>query len=41
MAEAARNLGYQYLGVTDHSQSAHYAGGLSIDDILTAIMHQA
>ena len=34
MAEAARDLGYQYLGVTDHSISAHYAGGLSIDDIL-------
>jgi DNA polymerase (family 10) len=34
MAEAARELGYQYLGVSDHSRSAHYAGGLSIDDIL-------
>jgi DNA polymerase (family 10) len=34
MVEAARDLGYQYLGVTDHSQSAHYAGGLSIDDVL-------
>ena len=34
MAEAARDLGYQYLGVTDHSTSAHYAGGLSIDDVL-------
>jgi DNA polymerase (family 10) len=34
MAEAARGLGYQYIGITDHSQSAHYAGGLRIDDIL-------
>jgi DNA polymerase (family X) len=33
MADAARQLGYQYLGVTDHSQSAHYAGGLSLDEI--------
>jgi DNA polymerase (family 10) len=33
MAEAARDLGYQYLGVTDHSKSAHYAGGLSIDAV--------
>ena len=28
MAEAARERGYAYLGVADHSQSAHYAGGL-------------
>lgn len=28
MAEAARALGYSYLGITDHSQSAAYAGGL-------------
>jgi DNA polymerase (family X) len=34
MAEAARDLGYQYLGVSDHSKAAHYAGGLSIDDVL-------
>jgi DNA polymerase (family 10) len=34
MAETARDLGYEYLGVTDHSVSAHYAGGLSIDDVL-------
>jgi DNA polymerase (family 10) len=30
MAEAARALGYSYLGLADHSQSAGYAGGLSI-----------
>jgi DNA polymerase (family 10) len=33
MAEAARSRGYQYLGITDHSRSAHYAGGLSIAEI--------
>jgi DNA polymerase (family 10) len=34
MAEATRDLGYSYLGVSDHSRSAHYAGGLSVEDIL-------
>ncbi len=29
MAEAARALGYTYIGITDHSQSAAYAGGLT------------
>jgi DNA polymerase (family X) len=33
MAEAARQRGHSYLGVADHSQSAHYAGGLSLDEI--------
>ena len=33
MAEAARERGYAYLGVADHSQSAHYAGGLSLAEI--------
>jgi DNA polymerase (family 10) len=33
MAEAARQRGYAYFGVTDHSQSAHYAGGLSVDQV--------
>ena len=28
MAEAAQALGYEYLTITDHSQSAGYAGGL-------------
>lgn len=28
MAAATRERGYAYLGLTDHSQSAHYAGGL-------------
>jgi DNA polymerase (family 10) len=30
MAEAARALGLEYLGIADHSRSAAYAGGLSI-----------
>ena len=34
MAEATRERGYQYFGVTDHSKSAHYAGGLSVDEVL-------
>ncbi|MGF7184147.1 DNA polymerase (family 10) [Desulfitispora alkaliphila] len=33
MAEAAQKLGYSYIGITDHSQSAVYARGLSLDDI--------
>src|SRR3954471_19951716 len=34
MAEATRQRGYGYFGVADHSQSAHYAGGLSRDQIV-------
>lgn len=33
MVEAARKMGMQYIGISDHSQSAQYAGGLKIDDI--------
>jgi DNA polymerase (family X) len=33
MAVAAERLGYQYLGICDHSKSAGYAGGLSIEKI--------
>lgn len=33
LALACRAAGYQYLGVTDHSQAAAYAGGLSADDL--------
>jgi DNA polymerase (family X) len=33
MAEATRANGYQYFGVADHSKSAHYAGGLSADEV--------
>jgi DNA polymerase (family 10) len=34
MAEAARKRGYSYFGVADHSKTAHYAGGLSVDEII-------
>lgn len=33
MAEAARKMGMDYLGLTDHSRSAAYAGGLSIERV--------
>lgn len=33
MAAATQALGYGYLGITDHSRSAAYAGGLSIDEV--------
>ena len=34
MAAAARARGWSYLGVTDHSESAFYAGGLKRDAVL-------
>lgn len=34
MAEHARELGYQYIGITDHSQAAFYANGLKPDRAL-------
>ena len=34
MASTAQNLGYQYIGITDHSQSAFYANGLKPDRLL-------
>ena len=34
MVEAARGLGFSYLGVSDHSKSAYYAGGLKKDDLV-------
>jgi DNA polymerase (family 10) len=37
MAEHAKNLNFQYLGICDHSQSASYAGGLSSEDLLRQI----
>jgi DNA polymerase (family 10) len=33
LAAAAQAAGYEYLGVTDHSQAAAYAGGLTPDDL--------
>jgi len=33
MAAAARDYGYQYLGITDHSQSLKIARGVAIEDL--------
>jgi len=33
MARAAQERGWTYIGITDHSQSAFYAGGLRPDDV--------
>jgi DNA polymerase (family 10) len=33
VAEACRAAGYRYVGITDHSQAAAYAGGLSPGDV--------
>ncbi|MGX1167072.1 DNA polymerase (family 10) [Bradyrhizobium sp. USDA 372] len=33
MAKATRQRGFEYFGVADHSKSAHYAGGLSVEQI--------
>ena len=34
LALACRAAGYQWIGITDHSQAAAYAGGLGPDDLL-------
>jgi DNA polymerase (family 10) len=34
MAEAARARGWSYIGITDHSQAAFYAGGLARERVL-------
>jgi DNA polymerase (family 10) len=34
MAQATKSCGYAYLGLTDHSQTAHYAGGLKPGEVL-------
>jgi DNA polymerase (family 10) len=33
LALACRSAGYDYVGLTDHSKAAAYAGGLSVDDL--------
>ncbi len=33
LAEEVRRMGHQYLGIADHSRSAFYAGGLSIEAV--------
>jgi DNA polymerase (family 10) len=37
MAEAARECGYGYIGITDHSQSLKIARGVSIENLWTQI----
>lgn len=34
MAVYCKELGYEYLGMSDHSKSASYAGGLKVEDII-------
>lgn len=34
MADAAQAIGWDYIGISDHSQAAFYAGGLKPDDVL-------
>jgi len=37
MARAAKDRGWSYIGITDHSQSAFYAGGLSRERVLAQL----
>lgn len=39
MVNAARALGYKYVGISDHSRTAHYAHGLTIERVLA--QHEA
>ncbi len=39
MAEAARDRGYEYIGITDHSQSLKIASGVSVDDLWQQIRY--
>jgi DNA polymerase (family 10) len=34
MAQAAKHMGLSYIGISDHSKSAFYAGGLKVEDLL-------
>ena len=34
MAEHCKALGYEYLGISDHSRTASYAGGLEIEKVV-------
>ncbi len=33
MVIKARQMGYEWIGISDHSASAYYAGGLQVDDV--------
>lgn len=37
MANAAKRMGYEYICITDHSQSMKFAGGVSVDDLRSHI----
>jgi len=37
LAAEARRMGYQYIGLTDHSQSLRVANGLSVEDLLASV----
>lgn len=39
MAFAAKDRGYEYIGISDHSQSLKLAGGLSIEEVWQQIQH--
>jgi DNA polymerase (family 10) len=39
MAQATKDQGYAYLGLTDHSQTAQYAGGLKPADVRAQQKH--
>ncbi|MCX5816298.1 MAG: DNA polymerase/3'-5' exonuclease PolX [Proteobacteria bacterium] len=34
MADTAKKMGLSYIGISDHSKSAYYAGGLKVDEVL-------
>jgi DNA polymerase (family 10) len=33
MIQASKKMGFSYIGLSDHSQSAHYAGGLTLEKL--------
>lgn len=39
LAAAARKMGMEYIGITDHSKTAFYAGGLSWDEVMRQHEH--
>ena len=39
MAEAAKERGYEYIGISDHSQSLKIAGGVSVEDLWAQVKY--
>ena len=39
MAQAARDRGYEYIGISDHSRSLKLTGGVSVEDLWAQIKH--